>query len=201
MNIIFATGNNNKVKEAQKAIGDNFTLIMPKSLGLTEDIPENGETLEENAIEKAQYLWDKYNQSCFADDTGLEVEALNGAPGVHTARYAGEDKDNLANIHKLLLELKKVEQESGIINRKARFVTIIALIINGKITTFKGVLEGTIAYSMVGEEGFGYDPIFIPNGYNKTLAEISLEEKTAISHRGKAIRLLAEHLKWLENTK
>ena len=194
MEIIFATGNQHKVVEAQKALGDSFTLIMPKELGLTEDIPEDGDTLLANAIQKAEYLWNKFGKNCFADDTGLEVDALGGEPGVRTARYAGEDKGTEANMTKLLAELEKVEQAQGAVPRTARFKTAVALIIDGQVKTFEGVLEGEIARSRSGNEGFGYDPVFSPQGYNCTLAEISLDEKNAISHRGKAMRALAEYL-------
>lgn len=194
MEIIFATGNQHKMVEAQKALGDSFTLIMPKELGLTEDIPEDGDTLLDNAIQKAEYLWNKFGKNCFADDTGLEVDALGGAPGVRTARYAGEDKGSDANMAKLLAELEKVEEAQGAVPRTARFKTVVALIIDGQVKTFEGVLEGEIARSRSGNEGFGYDPVFIPQGYNCTLAEISLDEKNAISHRGKAMRALAEYL-------
>lgn len=195
MEIIFATGNQHKMVEAQKALGDSFTLIMPKELGLTEDIPEDGDTLVANAIQKAEYLWNKFEKNCFADDTGLEVDALGGEPGVRTARYAGEDKGTEANMTKLLAELEKVEQAQGTaVPRTARFKTVVALIIDGHVKTFEGVLEGEIARSRCGNEGFGYDPVFIPQGYNCTLAEISLDQKNAISHRGKAMRALAEYL-------
>ena len=194
MEIIFATGNQHKMVEAQKALGDSFTLIMPKELGLTEDIPEDGDTLVANAIQKAEYLWNKFRKNCFADDTGLEVDALGGAPGVRTARYAGEDKGTDANMAKLLAELDKVEQVHGTVSRTARFRTVVALIINGELKTFEGVLEGKIARTRSGNEGFGYDPVFIPEGYSCTLAEITLDEKNAISHRGKSMRALAEYL-------
>lgn len=197
MEIIFATGNAHKAIEAQKALGDTFTLIMPKELGLTEEIPENGDTLQANAIEKAEYLWKKFGKNCFADDTGLEVDALGGAPGVYSARYAGPEKGSEANMDKLLSELQAAEQAGGEISRAARFRTVVALILDGELHLFNGVLEGSIAKERSGSQGFGYDPIFIPNGYSKTLAEISLEEKNAISHRGKAMRALAEFLQCL----
>ncbi len=201
MEIIFATGNAHKVVEAQKALGDSFTLIMPKELGLTEEIPENGDTLQANAIEKAEFLWKKFGKNCFADDTGLEVDALGGAPGVYTARYAGPDKGSDANMDKLLAELAALEAKGGEISRTARFRTVVALIIDGKTHIFNGVLEGKIATGKSGSQGFGYDPVFIPNGYGTTLAEISLDEKNAISHRGKAMRALAEFLKCLPKAK
>ena len=197
MEIIFATGNAHKAIEAQKALGDTFTLIMPKELGLTEEIPENGDTLQANAIEKAEYLWKKFGKSCFADDTGLEVDALGGAPGVYSARYAGPEKGSEANMTKLLAELEAAEAANGEISRAARFRTVVALILDGELHLFNGVLEGKIARERSGNEGFGYDPIFIPDNYTKTLAEISLEEKNAISHRGKAMRALAEFLQCL----
>ena len=197
MEIVFATGNQHKGVEAQKALGDSFALIMPKELGLTEDIPEDGDTLEKNAIQKAEYLWDKFGKNCFADDTGLEVDALGGAPGVYTARYAGPDKGSDANMEKLLAELSAVEAREGNISRTARFRTVVALIMNGELKTFEGVMEGEIARARSGSEGFGYDPVFIPQGYNCTIAEISLDEKNAISHRGKAMRALAEYLNTL----
>lgn len=190
MEIIFATGNAHKAVEAQKALGKNVTLIMPKDLGITEDIPETGNTLEANAVQKCQYLWNKLHKACFADDTGLEVEALGGAPGVHTARYAGESKDPSANMDKLLKELDGKE------NRRARFRTAVAYIdANGVQHLFEGVLNGEIALCKCGTEGFGYDPVFVPDGYEgRTLAEVSLEQKNAISHRGKAMRALMEFL-------
>ena len=197
MEIIFATGNAHKAIEAQKVLGDTFTLIMPKELGLTEEIPENGDTLQANAIEKAEYLWKKFGKSCFADDTGLEVDALGGAPGVYSARYAGPEKGSEANMTTLLAELEAVEAAKGEISRTARFRTVVALILDGELHLFNGVLEGKIAKERSGNEGFGYDPIFIPDSYTKTLAEISLEEKNAISHRGKAMRALAEFLQCL----
>ncbi|MBR4088678.1 MAG: RdgB/HAM1 family non-canonical purine NTP pyrophosphatase [Bacteroidales bacterium] len=197
MEIVFATGNQHKVVEAQKALGDSFALIMPKELGLTEDIPEDGDTLEKNAIQKAEYLWNKFGKNCFADDTGLEVDALGGAPGVYTARYAGPDKGSDANMEKLLAELSAVEAREGNISRTARFRTVVALIMNGELKTFEGVMEGEITRARSGSEGFGYDPVFIPQGYNCTIAEISLDEKNAISHRGKAMRALAEYLNTL----
>lgn len=195
MEIIFATGNAHKVTEAQKALGNSITLIMPKELGITEEIPETGSTLEANAIQKCRYLWERVGKPCFADDTGLEVEALDQAPGVHTARYAGNGKDSNANMDKLLEELNRIEK-SAEPNRAARFRTVIALITaDGTLHTFEGILTGSIARQKSGAEGFGYDPVFIPDGYgDKTLAEISLDEKNGISHRGKAMRALKTFL-------
>lgn len=200
MEIIFATGNAHKVAEAQKALGDNVTLIMPKELGVVEDIPETGDTLEDNAVQKCRYLWEKLGKSCFADDTGLEVEALDGAPGVYTARYAGESKDPSANMDKLLAVLDQMEAAGkDVCGRRARFRTVVAFIdAKGFLSTFEGILNGYIAKAKSGSEGFGYDPVFVADGYGtKTLAEISLEEKNAISHRGKAMRALHDFLKGL----
>ena len=206
MEIIFATGNTHKAVEAQKALGDSFTLIMPKELGLTEEIPENGDTLQANAIEKAEYLWKRFGKNCFADDTGLEVDALGGAPGVYTARYAGEDKDWNQNMDKVLHELQILETEASMaaslglkmkpVSRKARFKSVITLIINGEKHMFEGTLEGVIAREKSGNGGFGYDPIFIADEYpGLTLADITEEQKNEISHRGKALRAMAEWLK------
>lgn len=199
MKIIFATGNPHKVIEAGKALGDRFTLIMPKDLGLDGEIPETGNTLEANAIQKCKFLWDKFGKTCFADDTGLEVDALGGAPGVYTARYAGPGKGNEANMNKLLDELAGAEKEAispgeAAPARSARFRTVVALMTEGNLHLFEGVLEGNIASGKSGTQGFGYDPVFIPDGYSKTLAEITLDEKNNISHRGKAMRKLAAFL-------
>ncbi len=191
MEIIFATGNANKAKEAGKILSNTLTVIMPKELGFFEEIPETGDTLEANALEKCNFLWEKFGKTCFADDTGLEVEALNGEPGVYSARYAGEDKSDEANMEKLLAELAKIGEGAS---RAAQFRTVVALIIEGKKYYFEGILEGEITFEKSGTEGFGYDPIFKPKGYDKTLAQISLEEKNKISHRGIAMRKLAEYL-------
>lgn len=191
MEIIFATGNANKAKEAGKILSNTLTVIMPKELGFFEEIPETGDTLEANALEKCNFLWEKFGKTCFADDTGLEVEALNGEPGVYSARYAGEDKSDEANMEKLLAELSKIGEGAS---RAAQFRTVVALIIEGKKYYFEGILEGEITFEKSGTEGFGYDPIFKPKGYDKTLAQISLEEKNKISHRGIAMRKLAEYL-------
>ena len=150
-----------------------------------------------NAVQKAEYLWNRFGKNCFADDTGLEVDALGGAPGVYTARYAGPDKGSDANMEKLLSELAAIEAKEGKISRAARFRTVVALIINGETKIFEGVMEGEIARERSGSEGFGYDPVFIPQGYSCTIAEISLDEKNAISHRGKAMRALAQYLNTL----
>ncbi|MEG0517288.1 MAG: non-canonical purine NTP pyrophosphatase [Bacteroidales bacterium] len=217
MDIIFATGNKHKVIEAAKALGDSFTLIMPKELGCNDDIPETGDTLQANAIQKCMYLWERFGKTCFADDTGLEVDALGGAPGVYTARYAGLGCSNEDNIQKLLRELEKAEKKRTNAampddtirmfpdtpdgdahlsdnTRAARFRTVVAFMIHGELHLFEGVLEGRIACEKSGEQGFGYDPIFIPHGYDKTLAQISLDEKNSISHRGQVMRKLSSFL-------
>lgn len=188
MEIIFATSNRHKLSEAKGIIGTDVILITPADLGITESIPEDAPTLEENAIFKARYLWEKTGKNVFADDTGLEVEALNGAPGVMSARYASEDCDAGKNMQKLLKELKDIN------NRKARFRTVVALILNGETHLFEGIVNGTILESLSGTGGFGYDPLFLPVGYTKTLAELSYEEKNLISHRGIAMRKLAKFL-------
>ncbi|MDP3398104.1 MAG: RdgB/HAM1 family non-canonical purine NTP pyrophosphatase [Bacteroidales bacterium] len=189
MEIIFATSNRHKLSEAKGIIETEVLLITPADLGITESIPEDAPTLEENALFKARYLWEKTGRNVFADDTGLEVEALNGAPGVMSARYASEECDAGKNMQKLLKELK------GISNRKARFRTVVALILNGETHLFEGIVKGTILEDLSGTGGFGYDPLFLPDGYTKTLAEISYEEKNLISHRGIAMRKLSEFLK------
>ena len=203
--IVFATGNSGKLREASEILGEGYELVTPASFGITEDIPETGDTLRENSYQKAQYLYEKCGCDCFADDTGLEVDALHGAPGVYTARYAGEDKDFNKNMDKVLYELGVLEGEArmaeslGIkvkkVSRRARFKSVITLIIDGKIQVFEGALEGVIAREKSGNGGFGYDPIFIADEYpGLTLADISEEEKNAISHRGKALRAMAQGL-------
>lgn len=189
MELIFATANKHKLSEAQAILGNGFSLVVPSELGLTGDIPETAETLKENAIMKAKFLWDKFGRPCFADDTGLEVDFLNGRPGVYSARYAGIEADPVKNMQKLLKEL------DGANCRKARFVTVVALILNEtRIILFEGVLEGSILEASSGYGGFGYDPLFMPEGYSKTLAELSAEEKNRISHRGIAMRKLSDFL-------
>lgn len=192
MKIIFATSNKGKLREAAEILGNNFELVTPAQMGINEDIPETGNTLKANSIQKANYLYDRLGCNCFADDTGLEVDALNGAPGVYTARYAGEDKDWNRNMDKVLKDMAS----SGNPIRTARFKSVVTLIINGEKHCFEGTLEGKIAESKAGCGGFGYDPIFIADEFpDKTLAEIPESEKNAISHRGKALRAMAQWLK------
>lgn len=189
MELVFATQNPHKAREIEAKLGDGFTIISLDTLGITEEIPETAPTLEGNALMKARYVYEKTGRNCFADDTGLEVEALNGEPGVYSARYAGLQKNPEDNI-RLLLE--KLQPHS---NRKARFRTVIALIIEGKEYTFDGIAEGEIINSKRGEEGFGYDPVFVPAGHTRTFAEMSLDEKNELSHRAKAFVKMKEHLK------
>jgi XTP/dITP diphosphohydrolase len=186
--LIFATNNTHKIDEIQALIGESFLIKSLRQIGCFEDIPETANTLEGNALLKASYVFDKFQKNCFADDTGLEVDALGGRPGVYSARYAGNGHDFEANIDKVLLEL------SGIENRKARFRTIIALIFDGETTYFEGIVNGTIISERKGSEGFGYDPVFIPEGYSQTFAEMTLSQKNAISHRALAVKQLIEFL-------
>ena len=201
--LVFATGNSGKLREASEILGRGFELVTPAKVGIDEDIPETGNTLKANSLQKANYLFDKCGCDCFADDTGLEVDALGGAPGVYTARYAGEDKDFNKNMDKVLHELEIKECEASFarsmglstpeVSRKARFKTVITLIFKGEKHFFKGTLEGTIAYTKSANGGFGYEQIFLPDDYpNMTLADITEEEKNAISHRGKALRTMSE---------
>ena len=191
MKIVFATGNLGKLREASEILGEGFELVPLTEVGITEDIPETGETLRENSLQKAQYVLDHCGCDCFADDTGLEVDALGGAPGVYTARYAGDDKDFNKNMDKVLYELQGLEGEA----RRARFKSVITLMVDGEPHFFEGTLEGVIAHEKSGNGGFGYDPIFIADEYpGLTLADISEEQKNDISHRGKALRAMAQWL-------
>jgi len=192
MKIVFATNNPNKLKEIQALMPTGIEILSLKDIGCTEDIPETGSTLEANAFQKANYLKDHYGYDCFADDTGLEVEALNGAPGVYSARYAGPERSAEANMAKILSQLK------GNNNRKAQFRTAIALILNSKKHLFEGKVEGLISEAKKGEEGFGYDPIFVPENETRSFAQMSMEEKGTISHRGRAVRKLVEYLSGLK---
>ena len=188
--LIFATANHNKLVEAAKLIGDSFILQLPADLGYTNDVPETHETIRENAIEKAQFIWDMFGKDCFADDTGLEVDALHGAPGVRSARYAGEPKNPVNNVKRLLNELEGVPYEQ----RTARFRCVVALFENGQLSTFEGICEGHISLEPCGELGFGYDPVFVPEGMEITMAMLTIEEKNSISHRGIAMEKLVCHL-------
>ena len=205
MKIVFATGNPGKLREAGEILGEGFELVTPAEAGITEDIPETGETLRANSLQKAQYIYEKTGLDCFADDTGLEVEILSGAPGVHTARYGGSQKNPADNIARLLREMACREREASVAReygfntphatRRARFRTSVTLIIGGEKHFFDGIMEGKIARVKAGKGGFGYDPVFIPDGYDVTAAEITEEQKNAISHRGKALRAMADYLK------
>lgn len=189
MKIVFATNNAHKLSEVKAVLGEGFELVTLKDVGITEDIPETGETLDENASIKARYVYERTGLDCFADDTGLEVEALGGAPGVRSARYATDGHDFAANNRKLLKEL------DGETNRAARFRTVISLIRGGEEIRVEGIVRGTIATQESGAEGFGYDPLFIPEGRSVTFAEMSADEKNAISHRGRAVAELVKVLK------
>ncbi len=187
MKLVFASNNKNKIQEIQTLVPNTIQIVSLEEIGCFEDIPETADTIEGNAILKANYVTEKYGYDCFADDTGLEVEALNGAPGVYSARYAGEQKDANDNMDKLLFELKDKT------NRKANFKTVIALNLDGKQNLFSGIIHGKIIEEKIGTNGFGYDPIFVADGYNKTFAELSMEEKSTISHRGIAVKQLIEY--------
>jgi XTP/dITP diphosphohydrolase len=188
MKIIFATNNAHKLSEVQAVLGEGFELVTPRMCGVEEEIPETAETLEGNASQKSHYLFDRTGLDCFADDTGLEVEALGGEPGVHSARYATDGHDFAANNRLLLKNLEGKE------NRRARFRTVISLIEGGEEHLFEGIVEGRIIDHESGEEGFGYDPLFVPDGFDRTFAEMTAEEKNAVSHRGRAVRKLVAYL-------
>lgn len=188
MELVFATNNKHKLNELQVILGDQFKLLSLKEIGCTEEIPEEQPTLEGNSNQKSFFVYSKYGYNCFADDTGLEIESLNGEPGVYSARYAGEEKSADANMDKVLQKLAKIK------NKKARFRTIISLIINGEENQFEGVVEGKIISKKRGESGFGYDPIFQPDGFQETFAEMNIVDKNKISHRGRAVKKLVEYL-------
>ena len=192
MKLVFATNNAHKLREVSQVVGDEFTLVSLRECGLVEDIPEEQPTLEGNALQKARYIYARTGLDCFADDTGLEVDALGGEPGVRSARYATDGHDDEANKRLLLERMKGVEA------RGAQFRTAIALIIGGKEYLFEGIVRGHITTEERGEGGFGYDPLFVAEGHSLSFAEISAEEKNAISHRGRAVRKLAEFLQGLE---
>jgi XTP/dITP diphosphohydrolase len=191
MKLVFASNNKNKIQEIQQLVPNSIQILSLEEIGCTENIPETADTIEGNAILKANYVTEKYGFDCFADDTGLEVVALNGAPGVYSARYAGEQKDANDNMDKLLLELKDKT------NRKANFKTVIALNLNRKQNLFTGIINGKIIEEKIGTNGFGYDPIFVAEGYSKTFAELTMEEKSTISHRGIAVKQLLTFLQKL----
>ena len=187
-NIVFATNNKNKLREMRDIVGSKYNILSLSDINCHEDIPETADTIEGNALLKARFVKEKYGYDCFADDTGLEVEALDNRPGVYSARFAGEDCNSENNINKLLSELEGIE------NRKARFRTVIALIKGETEEEFEGVIYGNISHERHGEGGFGYDKVFVPENYEKTFAEMLPKEKNSISHRAKATRLLIEYL-------
>ena len=189
MELVFATNNQHKLQELQAMLGTQIKLLSLKDINCTEEIPEEQPTLEGNASQKSYYVYNKYGYNCFADDTGLEIDALNGEPGVYSARYAGEEKSAEANMKKVLHKLAKIN------NRNARFRTVISLVIKGEEKQFEGFVDGKILEEKRGAEGFGYDPIFQPEDFKVSFAEMNLEEKNKISHRGRAVQKLVEYLK------
>lgn len=188
MKLVFASSNKNKIKEIQQLLPETIQILSLEDIGCTEDIPETADTIEGNAILKADYVTRNYSLPCFADDSGLEVKALNGAPGVHSARYAGEQKNDEDNIDKLLNELQKHS------NRRAQFKTVIALNLNGEQHLFTGIINGQIIPEKRGTNGFGYDPVFVAENSDRTFAELSSEEKNNVSHRAKAVKELVGFL-------
>lgn len=188
MELCFATNNKGKLEEINSLIGDKFQILSLQDIGCLEDLAETQLTLEGNSRQKAEYVWEKYKVNCFADDTGLEVFALDGAPGVISARYAGEKCSPEDNMQLLLKNMQ------GMTNRKARFRTCITLFLNGSVVQFEGVVNGEILKEKKGSKGFGYDPIFLPEGYSESFAELDMGEKNRISHRGKAVRALISFL-------
>jgi len=191
MKLVFATNNKNKIKEIESALNGKIKILSLKDIGFSGDIPEDFETLEENAFQKADYIASRFNLNCFADDTGLEIEALNGRPGVYSARYAGSTANADDNMNKVLEELGSET------NRRAKFRTVISLLFNGKQYSFEGAVEGEILYEKTGSDGFGYDPIFRPAGHDDSFAEMTLAQKNLISHRGLAVQKL---IWFLENS-
>lgn len=189
MKLVFATNNRHKLQEVRAIVGDRVEILSLCDIGCNDDIPETADTLQGNALIKARYINEKYGVDCFADDTGLEVDALGGAPGVYSARYAGEECDSEANMQKLLHNL------TGKSERSAQFRTVIALIINGDEKLFNGVVKGRISTEKLGDSGFGYDPIFIPEGFSESFAQMSAEQKNSISHRFRATEKLSNYLK------
>ena len=189
MRLVFATNNKHKLQEVRDIVGDRVEVLSLADIDCYDDIPETADTLQGNALIKARHIYEKYGLDCFADDTGLEVEALDGAPGVYSARYAGEECDSEANMQKLLQNL------TGETNRNAQFRTVIALIIRGEEKLFNGIVKGTIATEKKGDSGFGYDPIFIPEGHSESFAQMSSEMKNSMSHRFRATQQLGDYLK------
>ena len=192
MKLLFATNNAHKLAEVQAVLGPEYELVTPRDCGVTEEIPETQPTLEGNALQKARYLRERTGLDCFADDTGLEVAALDGAPGVRSARYATDGHDFAANNRLLLANLR------GAADRRARFRTVVALLRSGEEHLFEGIVEGRIIECERGCEGFGYDPLFVPDGFDRTFAEMSADAKNAVSHRARAVRRLADYLHGLE---
>ena len=192
MKLVFATNNKHKLQEIKHLLGNTIELLSLNDIGCMEDIPENQPTIEGNAAEKSFYVYNKYGYNCFADDTGLEIEALDGEPGVYSARYAGEEKSSDKNIELVLLKLNKIKK------RKARFKTVISLVIDGRETQFEGIVDGEILEERRGATGFGYDPVFKPIESSLSFAEMSLDEKNKISHRGRATQKLIDYLTHLK---
>jgi XTP/dITP diphosphohydrolase len=192
MKLVFATNNPHKLQEINQLLDDSIELLSLSDINCFEEIPENQETIEGNAAEKSFYIWNKYGINCFADDTGLEIEALNGEPGVYSARYAGEEKSPEKNMDLVLQKLSEIK------NRKARFKTVISLVMDGKETQFEGIVNGRILEEKRGKTGFGYDPIFQPEESHLSFAEMSMDEKNKISHRGRAVQKLVDYLTHLK---
>jgi XTP/dITP diphosphohydrolase len=193
MKLVFATNNPHKLQEIKQLLDSSIELLSLNDINCEDDIPENQETLEGNAAEKSFYIWNKYGLNCFADDTGLEIEALNGAPGVYSARYAGEEKNPEKNIDLVLQKLAKIK------NRKARFRTVISLVIDGREIQFEGIVDGRILEERQGSSGFGYDPVFQPDESPFSFAEMAMGEKNQISHRGRAVQKLVQYLTQLKS--
>lgn len=189
MKLVFATNNKHKLEEVRSILGDRVEVLSLNDINCHDDIPETAETLQGNALIKARYIYNKYGIDCFADDTGLEVDALNGEPGVYSARYAGEQHCSEDNMNKLLQNL------TGKTNRNAQFRTVIALIINGEESLFDGIVKGTISKEKTGDSGFGYDPIFVPEGHTESFAQMDSKQKNKISHRYRAVVKLCDYLK------
>jgi len=188
MKLCFATNNAHKLEEIQDLLGDSFSLLTLRDIGCEEEIPETHDTIPENSFEKAEYVWKNYNINCFADDSGLEVDALDGQPGVHSAYYGGPQRDADTNMDLLLAKMQ------GHKNLSARFICVITLVINGEYRQFEGIIEGSISMEKRGNHGFGYNPIFIPEGHERTFAEMTMQEKSELSHRGRAFEKLKQYL-------